>query len=104
MSLHAPTHWLLSYDIACPRRLARVFAALKKEGIPLQYSVFLLRCSQAQMGALIARLSGLIDPRQDDVRAYHIPARTWHASLGQAILPADVWQDPQAPDLRNPEP
>ena len=35
--------WLVCYDIAEPRRLARVWRAVREFGVPLQYSVFWAR-------------------------------------------------------------
>ncbi len=99
MSQHTPASWLVTYDISCPKRLGRVFRALKKEGIPIQYSVFHVHASQAKLGALMVRLAKLIDPRADDVRAYRVPANPLQVTLGQPIIPTDVWQDPNQPFL-----
>lgn len=93
MSVHQQAQWLVTYDIADPRRLARVFKRLKKEGVPLQYSVFSVEASNAQMGALVAHLATLIDKRADDVRAYRLPTNGWRATLGAAMLPEDLWLD-----------
>ena len=99
MSQHARVRWLVTYDIADPRRLSRMFRALKKEGIPIQYSVFYVCASQQQMGSLMARLAHLIHPRQDDVRAYRIPEKPLQITLGRSILPEDTLQDPSNPFL-----
>lgn len=90
MSQNAQASWLVSYDICCPRRLARVFRLLKGEGISVQFSLFSVRASLVEMQVLIARLGPLIEP-QDDLRAYHLPARHWQASLGEPRLAADIW-------------
>lgn len=90
MSQHQTAQWLVVYDIAQPRRLGRVFRCLKKEGIPIQYSVFALETTPMKIGQLMARLSQLIDKNDDDVRAYRLPADGWQTSLGAAILPAGV--------------
>lgn len=94
MSVHAPARWLVAYDIADKRRLGRVFRLLKKKGVPVQYSLFAVRASHAQMGSLMVQLSKLIDGNADDVRAYCLPERAWSVSLGSAILPEDLWIDP----------
>jgi CRISPR-associated protein Cas2 len=91
MSTHQKAQWLVNYDIADPKRLARVFKYLKKEGIPMQYSVFSVEASNAKMGAIMAHLATLIDARDDDVRAYRLPENGWRATLGEAMLPQDLW-------------
>ena len=91
MSLHQNASWLVAYDMAHPRRLARVFKCLKREGIPVQYSVFAVTASSAKMATLMAHISTLIDSREDDVRAYRLPENGWRATLGKSILPEGVW-------------
>lgn len=91
MSHHAPARWLVTYDIVEPRNLARVFKLLKKNGIPVQYSVFLVQGSAAQIGSLMVQIAKLIDTKADDVRAYRLPENGWKVTLGTAILPEDIW-------------
>ena len=91
MSQNQSLPWLVTYDIADPRRLARVFKRLKKEGVPVQYSVFAIDASATKMGTLMAALASLIDGKADDVRAYRLPEDGWRATLGEAMLPEDVW-------------
>lgn len=87
MSLNASANWLVTYDIADPRRLARLFKFLKKQGVPVQYSVFLVETSAAKMGNLIVQVAKIVDKDEDDVRAYRLPERTWKVTLGASILP-----------------
>ena len=91
MSLHQSTQWLVTYDISDPKRLAQVFRYLKKKGIPIQYSVFSVTASSAQMGTLMAGIATLIHKGQDDVRAYRLPIDGWRATLGEDILPKNLW-------------
>lgn len=91
MSQQQTAAWLVIYDIVDSRKRARVFKHLKKEGIPLQYSVFAVDASNAKMGALMAHLATLIDARKDDVRAYRLPENGWRATLGNDMLPEDLW-------------
>lgn len=90
MSLNASARWIVTYDIAGKRRLPRVFKFLKKQGIPVQYSVFLVDASAAKMGSIMASIAALIDKGADDVRAYRIPANPWKVTLGSAILPEGI--------------
>ncbi|MDP2369198.1 CRISPR-associated endonuclease Cas2 [Rhodoferax sp.] len=90
MSLHANARWLVTYDIADPRRLARVFKFLKKQGVPVQYSVFQVDASAAKTGNLMVQMAKLIDADADDVRAYRLPENTWKTTLGAGILPEGV--------------
>ncbi len=89
MSQHASASWLVTYDIADPRRLARLFKFLKKQGVPVQYSVFLVESSAVKIGNLIVQIAKLVDKEADDVRAYRLPERTWKVTLGASILPED---------------
>lgn len=91
MSQNQTVPWLVTYDIAHPRRLAKVFKVLKKAGVPVQYSVFSVDASAMSMGTLMAQLAQLIDAKEDDVRAYRLPENGWRATLGQTILPEGVW-------------
>jgi CRISPR-associated protein Cas2 len=88
MSQHATAQWLVTYDIADPRRLSRLFRYLKKHGVPVQYSVFLVEASAVKMAAMMAHVDSMIHPRADDVRAYCLPDKLWQATLGKSILPA----------------
>ena len=94
MSATAQSRWLVAYDIADKRRLGRVHRLIKKHGVPLQYSVFMVPATHAEMDALLAHMATLIDARADDVRAYGLPENGWSATLGSAILPEDLWIDP----------
>ena len=42
MSQFKSSRWLVCYDISDKKRLGRVFRFLKKKGVPVQYSVFLV--------------------------------------------------------------
>lgn len=90
MAMHAPQLFLLSYDIADPRRLARVHRTVKRQGLPLQYSVFLIADTPAVLDGLLAELDDIIDPRADDIRVYPLPTRLDADSYGRQFLPLGV--------------
>ena len=90
MALNEPRNWLIAYDIADPRRLGRVHRYVSKQGVALQYSVFVLRMSTAALDALLADVDKLIDPREDDVRVYPLPADPHPIHLGRQVLPEGV--------------
>lgn len=83
-------HYLVCYDIADPRRLQRVFRASRKVGIAFQYSVVYLQGSDAQLDAFLAELAQLIDPHEDDIRAYRISAPEQIHTLGEPLLPEGI--------------
>jgi CRISPR-associated protein Cas2 len=65
--------YLICYDIACEKRLAKVARALEKECLRVQYSVFLLPLATRERAQAIAQsLADLIDPQADDLRLYPI--------------------------------
>lgn len=90
MSLHETVRWIITYDIADPRRGGRLLRLLKKEGVPLQHSVFLVSASAAQLHKLMADIALLINPRQDDVRAYRWGVDAEAHQLGSSLLPDNV--------------
>ena len=90
MALHKPQMHLLAYDIADPRRLVRVHRTCKQWGVPLQYSVFLVPLTPADVPGLLAELGDIIDAREDDIRVYPIPARVEVAHYGRQGLPEGI--------------
>ncbi len=80
--------WLVAYDVCQPRRLHSVHRQLRKEGVPAQYSAFTVEADDEQIERLMKRLRLLIDEREDDLRAYHLPASCSVWSLG-----AQHWPD-----------
>jgi CRISPR-associated protein Cas2 len=81
---------LICYDIADPRRLARVHRAASRFAVPVQYSVFWARLDRAGLDAALRSVAVLIDPRADDVRFYPLPANVRVHAMGRAMLPEGV--------------
>ena len=77
---------LVCYDIADPKRLRRVHKLLKEEGIPLQYSVFLVRTTPIERKALLEKIRQLLDEKRDDLRIYPISSTLEFITLGQQQL------------------
>jgi len=84
------TAWLVCYDIAEPRRLARVWRAVREFAVPLQYSVFWARLDGTGVAAALSALAGRIDPRLDDVRLYPLPENVQITGLGRDVVPLGV--------------
>lgn len=97
MPQHAPARWIVAYDIAHRRRWAPIYKLLKKHGIPLQYSVFVVEASAVQINSLMEQLKKLINPRQDDIRAYRMQESAVLHTLGAVILPEGVWLTASTP-------
>ena len=85
-----PAAWLACYDIAEPRRLARVWRAVREFGVPLQYSVYWARLDANGLNAALAEVAARIDPRADDVRFYPLPENVQITGLGRDVLPLGV--------------
>ncbi|MEZ4529139.1 MAG: CRISPR-associated endonuclease Cas2 [Desulfobacterales bacterium] len=77
--MHRQGWYIMAYDIADPRRLARVHRQMKKEGIAAQKSVFFIRGTEPDISAFMDRIADLMKCSEDDLRAYPI------------TRPADVW-------------
>jgi CRISPR-associated protein Cas2 len=75
---------VLAYDISMdPKRLVQVHRTVRKWGVPLQYSVFLIPATPARIQGLLAELESIVDPRLDDVRVYPLPAKVDIVQLGR---------------------
>lgn len=81
---------LICYDITAPKRLVRLHRFLKKQAIPLQYSVFLFTGDDHQLDRLMQQAVSYIDVKADDLRAYPLPKRGFRARLGHALLPEGI--------------
>ena len=82
--------YLIAYDIAHPRRLGRVHRILKKQGLPVQYSLFTVVMKRPRLLRLLERIEQQIEIKEDDVRCYRLPANADTITLGRQFFPQDV--------------
>jgi len=93
--------WLICYDIADPRRLGRVARYLEKQGIRLQYSVFVVKAEKTGIDAISSHLAALIDSKHDDIRFYPLASNRRGFFKGkQAIAPDFLPHDKLFNNLR----
>lgn len=97
MSLHETARWIVTYDITDKKRGSAVYRFMKKRGVPVQYSVFLVEASAAEMHKLMLALEEIIAVHADDVRAYRWPVQPECHYLGKSMLPDDVLIGASAP-------
>jgi CRISPR-associated protein Cas2 len=83
MVLSAPRAWLITYDIADPKRLGRLHRLIVKHAVPVQYSVFYFEGSTGKMKTLMKEIEDRIDASKDDVRAYQLPDELVIDSIGR---------------------
>ena len=77
--------YLVAYDISNPSRLGKVHRMLKKTGLSMQNSLFLVHRTDKRMKRLVDKLSTVINPKEDDLRAYPIknPKEIWTNEMRQ---------------------
>ncbi len=75
--------YLVCYDIRDRRRLVHVCRYLKGRGLHLQYSVFFCSLTWEELQKVKARLRGMINEREDDVRIYPLPSSPEVVALGR---------------------
>ena len=92
---------LICYDIADPRRLAKVYRRLTAVAMPLQFSVFVAYFRPADIPALLAELEELIDPKADDVRIYPLPGKPRFTRFGNVRFPDGIRLLENGQDLIN---
>lgn len=88
-------HFLVSYDIADPKRLRRVCRLLEAAGAREQFSVFL--CNMGSMRAMLLLWDALllqIDPKADRLSAYPIDARAYAQALHAGAFQPSVLTEP----------
>lgn len=90
MAINQVSQYLIAYDIAESKRLQRVHRQLKKQGLPVQYSVFSVVLSQVQLIRLLDVIKQLIDEKEDDLRCYSLPGSIDCITLGKQFFPDDV--------------
>jgi CRISPR-associated protein Cas2 len=98
MSLNETAQWLVTYDIRKTPARTKVLRLVKRHGIPLQYSVFLVRATPARMRTLLLEITALINKTTDDIRAYRVPVNTEFHQMGRALLPGGVLLDAGLPE------
>lgn len=97
-----PGWYVLAYDIADPRRLQRMHRAVRREGIALQRSVFLVQGTEAALEALLDRLEDLMDVTRDDLRAYPVAAPSALSLRGQSVIHGHLLGDGATPIAARP--
>jgi len=74
--------YLVCYDIADEKRLARIYRLMKGRGLHIQYSVFYCVLTWQEIKKLKNEIRQIIHPRYDDVRIYPLSKDSLVAVLG----------------------
>lgn len=82
MALNHPALRLICYDIAHPRRLARLHRFISRHATMLQFSVYVARLKAGDLADLRNGIASRIVPGEDDVRIYTLPERATWVTLG----------------------
>lgn len=90
--------YILSYDIADPKRLRAMHQLARAYGRPLQYSVFACTLRREDRVRLAARIEGLIDRAKDRVILLDIGTVADRESW---IPPMEVFGSQQIPRSRS---
>ena len=90
MSQNDTARWIVCYDIRDADRGLAMVRFMKRRGLPLQYSVFLVYASAIGIRRLMSELEDVIDTSEDDVRAYRWSVHAECEQLGPSLLPEDV--------------
>ena len=86
MPANRRTPWLICYDIADPARLKQVHKEVRRYATPLQYSVFRAHATRREIVDRFDVLTGIIDPRSDDIRAYPLLIGAAPVVYGRSLL------------------
>jgi CRISPR/Cas system-associated endoribonuclease Cas2 len=78
-------HWyLLSYDVRCHKRLQRVCRYLKRCGVPVQQSVFLIRAHEAGITDIQNDCDAILNLDEDELAIVRTgsPDQLWRFGCG----------------------
>ncbi|MBT6339968.1 MAG: CRISPR-associated endonuclease Cas2 [Desulfobacula sp.] len=69
----------MAYDISNPKRLSKIHRMIKKHGIAIQKSLFLIKNTENMVNKLLNEISTIMNLKEDDLRAYPIihPREVW---------------------------
>ncbi|WP_305908191.1 CRISPR-associated endonuclease Cas2 [Methylomarinum sp. Ch1-1] len=90
MAINKQQQYLVIYDIADPKRLGKTHRLLKKQGLPVQYSVFSVVASGSGIKHLLQSIEEIINEKEDDVRCYALPANIDCKTIGRQYFPDDI--------------
>jgi CRISPR-associated protein Cas2 len=83
-------HYLICYDIANPKRLAKVHRRTVAFAMFVQYSVYYFEGSHETLKAALEDLQAVIDENADDIRAYSIAPLPDAIRMGISWLPEGI--------------
>lgn len=80
---------ILTYDVRDNKRLQRLHRHLKKHGLALQRSVFLLHVTAAQLADILHSVRAIVVLRDDSVHLYPVAstANIWAGSQQSMVAP-----------------
>jgi len=78
------SEFLIAYDIADNKRVAKLGRFLSKVGVRVEYSIFYVKAAKDEMTEIAMKITNIIDTEMDDVRIYEI--EDYGIALGNADL------------------
>lgn len=85
------SHYLICYDIADPKRLAKVHRRAVRHAAFVQYSVYYLNGDKEDLEIMLGDIQDVIDDGEDDVRAYTVEPLANAIRIGISWLPEDIF-------------
>lgn len=83
-------NYLICYDIANPKRLAKVHRKVVKQAAFVQFSVYYFSGSKADLDNFLIDIEQIIHVKEDDVRVYLVESLKKATQVGQSWLPDGI--------------
>lgn len=83
-------NFIICYDIANPKRLGRVHRRAVRHAIFVQYSVYYLQGDNEKLKIVLDEINAVINPAEDDVRAYQVESLAGALQFGRPWMPEGV--------------